>query len=301
MNFERARDFVHRNARPLELARWNYLFGQGSREAVLTALSAYQNGDGGFGHALEADCWNPNSSPIQTWAATEIVREVGLEDRNHPIIEGILRYLASGREFDGHTWGNTVPSNNEYPHAPWWEDVPEKETSYNPTASLLGFILKYADPAGELYRMACGLVQEALGYLRRSFPTQSVGTVSSFVELYGYLTECAPCGLADLDAFRELLHRQIRHVITYDTSTWNVEYVCRPSFFIRSKASDFYQENAEICQYEREFAERAQNADGTWNITWSWEDYAEEWYISKNWWKSNWIIKNVHFINEMKA
>lgn len=67
--FEKARQFIYQNARPLELARWQVHFENGSREAVLQALQVYQNEDGGFGHGLEPDNWNPNSTPIATWAA----------------------------------------------------------------------------------------------------------------------------------------------------------------------------------------------------------------------------------------
>jgi hypothetical protein len=98
--FEKDRAFIYRNARPLDFARFQFHFKNGSRDAVLNALAAYQNEDGGFGHALEADLWNPNSSPIQTWTATEILREVGHTDSAHPIIQGILRYLASGQVVD---------------------------------------------------------------------------------------------------------------------------------------------------------------------------------------------------------
>ena len=52
-----ARTFIYRNARPLDIVRWQYHFENGSKEEVLTALAAYQNADGGFGHALEPD-WN---------------------------------------------------------------------------------------------------------------------------------------------------------------------------------------------------------------------------------------------------
>ena len=62
--YEKARAFVYRNARPLDIARWQYHFESGSSDAVLKALATYQNADGGFGHALEPDAWNPNSSPI---------------------------------------------------------------------------------------------------------------------------------------------------------------------------------------------------------------------------------------------
>lgn len=54
--FEKARAFVYRNARPLDLARFQYHFEDGSKAAVMRALSYYQNEDGGFGHAVEADC-----------------------------------------------------------------------------------------------------------------------------------------------------------------------------------------------------------------------------------------------------
>lgn len=74
-----------------------------------------------------------DSSPIQTWVATEIIKEVGLEEKDHPIIQGILQYLASGKDFDGHTWANTIASNNNVPHAPWWDYDPAAEASYNPT------------------------------------------------------------------------------------------------------------------------------------------------------------------------
>lgn len=118
--FSRARRFVYRNARPLDLARFHFHFEHGGAEAVLAALSAYQNADGGFGHALEPDAWNPASAPIQTWAATEVLRELGFFDSAHPLVAGILRYLESGRDFDGHTWANTIHSNADHPHAPWW-------------------------------------------------------------------------------------------------------------------------------------------------------------------------------------
>ena len=102
--FEKARTFIYRNARPLDVARWQYHFVGGSKETVLTALAAYQNEDGGFGHALEADAWNPNSAPMQTWTATEILREIDFTDATHPIIQGILRYLVSGQVFTGQYW-----------------------------------------------------------------------------------------------------------------------------------------------------------------------------------------------------
>lgn len=58
--------------------------------------------------------------------------------------------------------------------------------------------------------------------------------------------------------------------------------------------------NKKISQKEAEFIRNTQNPDGTWNITWNWGMYPEEWHISKNRWKSDVIIKNVRFVSEME-
>ena len=301
MDIEKSGSFIYRNARPLDLARWMYLFENGDRDSVLKILAAYQNEDGGFGHGLEPDCWNPDSSPVQTWTATEIIKETGLEDAEHPVIQGILKYLSSGMDFDGHTWANTVPSNNDAPHAPWWTYSPSHEVSYNPTACFTGFILKYAQPGSELYQTALRLLQEAYSFFKTNFPLESMHTVSCFVELYGYLRGGKAWGAVDPDEFRDLLNRQISRTLTRDTSVWAVEYVCKPSLFIDSKDSDFYAGCSELCDFECEFISDSQQADGTWAVTWAWSDYPEQWHISKNWWKSDLIIKNLKFFKAMRG
>ena len=301
MDIEKSGSFIYRNARPLDLARWMYLFENGDRDSVLNILAAYQNEDGGFGHGLEPDCWTPDSSPVQTWTATEIIKETGLEDAEHPVIQGILKYLSSGMDFDGHTWANTVPSNNDAPHAPWWTYSPSHEVSYNPTACFTGFILKYAQPGSELYQTALRLLQEAYSFFKTNFPLESMHTVSCFVELYGYLRGGKAWGAVDPDEFRDLLNRQISRTLTRDTSVWAVEYVCKPSLFIDSKDSDFYAGCSELCDFECEFISDSQQADGTWAVTWAWSDYPEQWHISKNWWKSDLIIKNLKFFKAMRG
>ena len=297
MDIESARSFIYRNARPLDIARWRFLFENGCREDVLSCLEAYQNPDGGFGHALEPDCWNPNSSPMQTWAASEIIREVSLGDAAHPIIRGMLAYLESTAAFDGHIWANTIPSNDEHPHAPWWDYSPSREVTYNPTASLAGFIIKDADHSSALYAAAVRIAKEAYEYFAANQPLDSMHTVSCYVELFEYLRECGADIGIDIGAFELQLKEQLKHVLTQDTSVWDKEYVCKPSLFIHSRQSVFYPEYMALCGYECEFISRSQKADGTWNITWEWGSYPEQWSISKNWWKSDLIIKNVCFYN----
>lgn len=93
--YKKARQFVYQNARPLDFARWKYHFEGGSREAVLDILSAYQNSDGGFGHALEPDFWNPDSTPTATWMATNILREGAGRKRVRPMTTPLSVWRAS--------------------------------------------------------------------------------------------------------------------------------------------------------------------------------------------------------------
>jgi hypothetical protein len=300
MDIEKSKQYIQMNARPLDYLRWNYLFEGGSRTAVLDALAAYQNDDGGFGHALEPDCWNPESSPIQTWVATEIIREVQLDDRNHPMIRKIIGYLSSGRDFDGHTWANTLPSNNDYPHAPWWTHHEHAEISYNPTACLAGFIVRFAERGSSSYALGCRLVIESYKYFKNNFPMDSMHTVACYVRMYQYLVQAQTEDLIDMDEFRLLLHRQVTEVITDDTSRWASEYVCKPSLFIETRGDEFYAENKDIADYESGFLDRTQEPDGTWAITWEWDKFPEAWPIAKNWWKCDRIIKTLKYLSGIK-
>ena len=268
MDMESARRFIYRHARPLDFARWRVHFEGGSRADVLAALAAYQNADGGFGHGLEADCLNPNSTPVQTWAATQILYEVGVTDAAHPMVAGILRYLDSTPLFDGHTWAGLtgVRSNDDYPHAPWWSYAPEDAPTYNPTASLAGFILRFAPKDSTIYQTGWRVACEAVTWLTRNAPIESMHTAACFVSLYESLRACGSADGIDMEAFRAVLEGQIAHVLTQDTSVWATEYVCKPSLFIDSRDSAFYPANRALCDAECAFIDRTQHEDGTWAI-----------------------------------
>ena len=86
-------NWMHRNAREVELCLWQVLFEEGAPISVADALLAYQNDDGGFGHALEADNWNPGSTPIAACTAIKYMKMAGFYDYSHPAYQGIIRFL----------------------------------------------------------------------------------------------------------------------------------------------------------------------------------------------------------------
>jgi hypothetical protein len=307
--FKKAEQFIYQNARPIDLARWQYHFEHGSKENVLKALSKYQNEDGGFGHGLEADSLNPNSSPIQTWAAAEILKEIDITDKDNHIVQGILAYLESGKDFDGHYWGNVVPTNNDYPHAPWWEhphspwwqDTEENRFSvhYNPTAHLSGFALYLARPDSKLYQLTKMIAQEAIGAFLNIEAINDMHVVSCFIRLYEYLTAAGLAARFDTARLEQKLMDIVKSNITQDKSKWGIEYICKPSQFFNSNTSIFYPDSQEIADFECEFIQKTQLDDGSWSIPWEWGNDPEEWALSKNWWKANGILINMLYLKGM--
>lgn len=297
-DFEKAKEFIYRNARPIDIARWKYHFESGNKENVLRALSYYQNTDGGFGNALEADSWNPNSSPIQTWCATEILREIDFTDNQHPIIKGILQYLDSGADFNGHLWYTAVRSNNDYPHAPWWHTESDStcHNDYNPTACFTGFALAHTPKDSRLYKTALSIAIEAVDTYLRQGLLKDMHTVLCYIRLMEYCENKGIIKLFDIAALKAKLIEQVKTSITQNIEEWETGYVCKPSQFFNTNNSIFYADNKDIAEYECEYICKTQLDNGSWNIPWSWADYPEEWAVSKNWWKSNGIILNMLYL-----
>ena len=301
-DFEKARAFIYRNARPLDLARWKYHFENGCREAVMEALICYQNEDGGFGHGIEPDFLNPNSTPIATWAAAEMITEIGWEDKYHPVIKGILQYLESGADFSAEhkQWLNTVPTNNEYPHAIWWECNGVGELRYNPTAALAAFILRYAQQGSTVYKLGCETAVQAVEWLlsQELFVEQHI--TSCFISLYNAMKHIS-AQLVDMSAFESRLKALVNCCICQEKDKWGVEYVTMPSDMFLSRDSIFYSDNAELAEYESQHIRRSQQPDGSYPVPWQWWTDYKEYEVSANFWRSAIIIKNMRYLKGFGA
>lgn len=76
--------------------------------------------------------------------------------------------------------------------------------------------------------------------------------------------------------------------------------VSRP-LFIDSKKSAFYAGNERVCEKECAFISQTQRPDGSWAFTWEWDDYPEAWSVAKNWWKAEYVVKNIRFYKEIST
>ncbi len=135
----KAADFIWRSARLLERVRFQYLFLDGSREAVLDALRAYQNPDGGFGNAIEPDLRAPVSLPIPTWMAFVVMDQISYFD--DAIVQRACDYLITISTEEGGI-PFILPVGQQYPHAPWW-GTDDYSASLNPTGGLVGLLNRH--------------------------------------------------------------------------------------------------------------------------------------------------------------
>ena len=160
-DFRKLRRLVYRGAGTLLYTQWRCAYENGDPDEALDVLACYQNEDGGFGHALEANCWNPESTPYVTGFAIDIIDGLfgaayTFTDRSHHVLQGILKYLASGDYATETGWLgiSDIPSNNNYSHAPWFHYNPQAIPGETDPKNIVKFILKYGEKDSALYEKA---------------------------------------------------------------------------------------------------------------------------------------------------
>ncbi|MGN1021029.1 MAG: hypothetical protein ACI4O7_11750 [Aristaeellaceae bacterium] len=294
MNQEAARAFIVSHARPVDLAMYQYHFEQGDRARVVEALKAYQNADGGFGHGLEADCWNPASSPIATNDAIITLHRVGALQKESEMVRGIVRYLRSRDAFDAQKrrWLFALDSNRDYPHAIWWEKEGDGISGFNPTMSLAAFLVCYGDrdPLDE------GILREGVAWLEAQEDVSS-DAMKCCLLACELLEEHGVADVIDLARLRSLISRWLERIICRDTSLYGKEYVPVPSdFFPGTYLSFLTEELRKLARAEKTVLGGLQMEDGGFDITWSWHTpYPDEFRQARESWRPRLTLDRLLF------
>ena len=288
--YEEIKRWVHQNARPIYLAVWRYHFEGGSADTVIQELAFYQNRDGGFGNALEPDNWSEDASPYTTLYALNILKSLDALDMCHLMLQDALHYLDRCPHIGKAGWLFSIPSNNDAPHAPWWTYDQEANgyESIGLTAELTGFILLHTAPESDLYQKAVKLAGDMIDKLKSPGRYGDMG-IGGYCVLLTCIQKAGLTGQFDAERLSKALHKQVYDTIERDTGKW-ISYGVRPSNYIQSPDSPYYQANEAIVQAELDYLIDTRPAGGVWPISWSWFDnndkYKREFAISENWWKA---------------
>lgn len=137
MNFAKAADFIWKHGRLLERRIFEYFFHEGSKENILTALKAYQNEDGGFGHALEPDLRAPESQPLYVEFALRTLYDCNIKapELSLKACEYLSRHADLSKGIPA-----LFPSALHYPHAGHWDHPLSAEPSMDRLTGLAGLL-----------------------------------------------------------------------------------------------------------------------------------------------------------------
>ncbi|WDV54953.1 hypothetical protein PV963_33660 [Streptomyces coeruleorubidus] len=170
----RAERFVWLTARVLEQRLFAHHFLGGAADPVETALDAYRNEDGGYGHALEPDLRGPVSQPLHTAHALRVLDAVGRCAGQR--VERMCRYLTSVSTADG-ALPAIHPSQRGYPTAPFVPVVDDPPSALLATGPVVGLLHRNEVWHAWLFR-ATDFCWQAVESLEKSHPYEIEAAVA---------------------------------------------------------------------------------------------------------------------------
>jgi len=262
-----AERFVWLNGRLLDRLRFAHLFRGGPPDGVVAALRAYQNPDGGFGHAIEPDLRGPTSQPRGIGVAFEILDEADrmADAMVSPALDWAHRHSApdGGLPF-------VLPTVRADPRAPWWETPDEPPGGLVPTGAIVGLMLKHridhpwVGPATEF----CWRAVESLDQVGPYEARNAVAFLDQVLERDRAVAAARRIGRLVLEQAAVALDPTTEGEVHFP-----LDFAPSPDSLARSWFSD------EVIETHLDALVDAQCADGGWTFNWSvWTPIVEpEW------------------------
>lgn len=277
----RAVDFIEREARPLDRALLAWEARVAEPEAVLRALDAFQNDDGGYGHALEPDLRLPDSSVVATTTGLAFLREIGAP-ASEPRVRRALGWLARTFDPDLDGWRMVPPAVDDHPHAGHWdwalhESGGWREEHVNPGSLVLAFYWTWPElaPRGEAERLAALL------------PERFAACTPGPDALLAVQTLIATPGCPETlrKALRELVRERALAIVDRDPAHWS-GYVPNPLKLAPSPGAPLGPVLREEAQVNLDWLLEHQDADGGWTPNWTWRGrYPDAWPEARAEWR----------------
>ena len=263
----RIEEFVTRNGRPLDRARFNHAVHGGPVQDVVETLRQFQNADGGFGRGLEPDFRLPDSSPVATWVGLGLLIDLGV-DAEADIVRRALEYLLASFDVEADRWLPVPPAVNDYPHAGWWHydaaegGTPIHRTQWTPSAALTGHLWHYGESGPPA---PAGLAARAIDYLR-----DKAGTDLEMHELKCLvaLARLAPEPRAR-EQLRALTTAAVHRLVKTDREDWQ-GYGAQPLEFVDAPGDFLYDEVRDSVDANLDHWLDTIGDEGVWPLTWKW-------------------------------
>lgn len=268
---EKMEKWVRENARPLEVAKWDYVFHGGSKEKIVAELVKFQNADGGFGNALEADIWLPDSNAITSAEAIFTVYEYDL-DCGGEWFSRLLGWFENTASDIPCFWDSVPPEVENFPRAPWWGYDRNDELSPNPCATIASALVLHGNAS-----------QKALG---EKVAQKCYEFILSDKDSDDHECFCLQHVVEKLQPPAEIIaatKRRIVDVVCLDENKWG-EYVAQPLDLAYSPRSMWHECVADGVEKNIACWLRTLNESGVWRPHFDWgcdSDTGKQ--ATKNW------------------
>jgi hypothetical protein len=292
--YERARHFLLEQARPLERGLFLHRFDDAGSEGAVTALSTFQNPDGGFGRALEPDLRSPSSSALATAIGLRMLSVLDCP-ANDPLVQRAVAYLKTTFDEESATWRVAPADVNSYPHAPWWHDKDGSlERTFDgfriiPRALIVAAMYPYSSlvPMEWLERVA----EETIEYIE-SVPELGCGGGSD-LEYAIALAETRGLPGRWVHRLEDRICEVIPKAVVGDPERWNT-YCLAPLRVIRTPQTIGADLVSDLVQKHLDYQIDHQTAEGTWDPVWSWGgSYPEDWARARSEWRGHLTLESL--------
>lgn len=291
-NLESARSFVEEYGRKLDRRLLAFDLDDGSTAAVIEALGAYQNEDGGFGKALEADVRMEASSVLATTVAFQYLRRVNAPGSD-PLVGAGIRYLRDTFDAQAQIWPIVPPEVDEAPHAPWWNHAGTEKAfggfRLNPTAEVLGYLLDFPDAAPP--DLLARLTETVVSRVEEIPEEMEMHELMCCIRLAE--TRSLPDGVKM--ALVPRVERAAERIVERDPEKWS-GYCVKPLSLVHGPKSPLAALLAEDVQRELDYEIETQGPDGAWGPNWSWG--GDAWLQAERDWKG---YITVHMLRTLHA
>lgn len=269
--------WMRKNARAYDLAKWDFLFHDGSRDAIVTEMCRYQNPDGGMGHGFECDVLLPLSAAIPTAEAIFQAWDYGL-NTDSDWFRAILTYFEQSVQDIPKYWEDCPKEAMDYPHAPWWNWEPCTVFNPNPCGCAASALITCGTSsqkelglrtAKDCFTLLCS--QDFCG----DHDTLNIKALVERLILSGssLVTEEIMAAMA----------RRIRENTCFDPAKWH-EYTFQPFDFADSPDSLWLDIVKDGIEDNVNFWLDSLNPDGVWEPNFSWgvdSDVSRQ--VTQNW------------------
>jgi hypothetical protein len=255
--------WMHTHARPYDLAKWNYLVNDGTKDDIVFEMLKYQNPDGGMGSGFEPDVICPKSAAIPTAEAIFQAYEYDL-DLNSDWMKRILSYFEQSVQKIPKYWEDCPKEAMDYPHAPWWSYQPCTVFNPNPCGAVASAMIRYGTEAQK--QLGYRIADDSLKLLISDDFCGDHDTLNMLALVEQLISIGSPLVT---DAVMTAMKRRILENTCFDPQRYH-EYVFTPLDFVTSPDSIWYDTVGHGIDATFDFWFDSLNADGVWNPNFSW-------------------------------